>query len=171
MVRAPRIPGRATLLRDQDGILLTYRAGQGFAVNPVATTGRWRGLNDDVPSEDLAGALLEMAVQRRAGGRDFLAWEYYDVADDPSAVRPGISGMAQARVALVLARAHRRTGDPRYAQGALGALEALTVPVNPGRRAQHGRVDPSACAPMPWYVERAYPGGAPGRAPPSTASW
>ena len=153
-------PAEPTLLRDEDGILLTYRAGQGFAVNPVATTGRWRDLNDDVPSEDLADALLDMAVERRAGDRGFLAWEYYDVADDPSAVRPGTSGMAQARVALVLADAHRRTGDPRYAEGALGALEALTVDVNQGGVRSMVSVDPSQ-APMPWYVERAYPGGSP----------
>jgi hypothetical protein len=153
-------PAQPTLLRDEDGILLTYRAGQGFAVNPVATTGRWRDLNDDVPSEDLADALLDMAVQRRAGDRDFLAWEYYDVADDPSAVRPGTSGMAQARVALVLADAHRRTGDPRYAQGALGALAALTVDVDQGGARTMVSVDPSQ-TPMPWYVERAYPGESP----------
>ena len=36
-------PSGRVLLRDADGVILTYRAGQGFAVNPVATTGRWRG--------------------------------------------------------------------------------------------------------------------------------
>jgi hypothetical protein len=153
-------PAGPTLLRDEDGILLTYRAGQGFAVNPVATTGRWRDLNDDVSSEDLGDALLGMAVERRAGDRGFLAWEYYDVADDPSAVRPGTSGMAQARVALGLADAHRRTGDPRYAQGALGAMAALTVDVGQGGVRSMVSVDPSQ-TPLPWYVERAYPGESP----------
>ena len=150
-------PTERILLRDEDGILLTYRAGQGFAVNPVATTGRWRDLNDDVPSQALADPLLEMAVQRRAGEREFLAWEYYDVADDPAAVRPGTSGMAQARVALILADAHRRTGDPRFARGALGALAALTVDVDRGGVRSMVSVGP-AQPPAPWYVERAYPG-------------
>ena len=153
-------PAEPTLLRDEDGILLTYRAGQGFAVNPVATTGRWRDLNDDVPSTRLAEALLEMAVERRAGERGFLAWEYYDVGDDPAAVRPGPSGMAQARVALVMADAHARTGDPRFAHAALGALAALTVDVDRGGVRSMVSVD-SSQPPAPWYVERAYPGESP----------
>ncbi len=106
-------PGGRVLLRDPDGVILTYRRGQGFAVNPVATTGRWRGLNDDVPPEALAATLLEMGVERAAGDRRFLAWEYYDVADDPAAIRPGASAMAQARVALLMAHGAARTGDPR----------------------------------------------------------
>ena len=56
--------------------------------------------------------------------------------------------------------AHRRTGDPRYAEGALGALEALTVDVDQGGVRSMVSVDPSQ-TPMPWYVERAYPGESP----------
>ena len=102
-----------------------------------------------------------MAVERRAGDRGFLAWEYYDVADDPSAMRPGTSGMAQARVALVLADADRRHRRPALRRGG-------------PRRAggpHRGRRPAAACAawsrwtprrrPMPWYVERAYPGESP----------
>ncbi len=65
-------------------------------MNPVATTGRWRGLNDDVPAAALAEPLLEMGVERRAGERAFTAWEYYDREGDPAAIVPGTSGMAQA---------------------------------------------------------------------------
>jgi hypothetical protein len=150
-------PRERVLLRDPDGILLTYRAGQGFAVNPVATTGRWQDLNDDVPSEALAEALLPMGVSRRADGRDFLVWEYYDIGDDPSAVRPGVSAMAQARVALVMAHALSRTGDERFADAALRALEAFAVPVDDGGVRAMVSVSPGQ-APSPWYPERAYPG-------------
>ncbi len=153
-------PGGAVLLRDEDGILLTYRAGQGFVVNPVATTGRWRQLNADVPATELAPALEEMAVERRAGERRFLAWEYYDVPGEPEAVRPGTSGMAQARVALLMAHAADESGDPRYARVALGALAAFTVDVDRGGVRSMVAVHPGQ-EPVPWYVERAYPGAAP----------
>jgi len=33
-----RSPPQQVLLRDPDGVILTYRVRQGFAVNPVATT-------------------------------------------------------------------------------------------------------------------------------------
>ena len=114
--RRPAPQGRV-LLRDPDGVILTYRAAQGCAVNPVATTGRWQGLNDDVPPEALAATMLEMGVERASGDRRFLAWEYYDVADDPAAIRPGTSAMAQARVALLMAAAARRSADPRVPAG------------------------------------------------------
>ena len=149
-------PRERVLLRDPEGIILTYRAGQGFAVNPVATTGRWRELNADVPAAALADALLPMGVERTAGGRGFLAWEYFDVAGDPAAIRPGASGMAQARVALVMAHAAADTGEARYASTALRSLAALTVDVDRGGVRSMVRVDP-AQEPAPWYVERAYP--------------
>ncbi len=151
---APR--GRV-LLRDEDGIILTYRAGQGFIVNPVATTGRWRGLNDDVPAVRLAETLVTMGVERSARGRRFLAWEYYDREGDPEAIVPGTSGMAQARMALVFAHARAESGDRRFAQAALGALAAFTVDVDRGGVRSMVRLGPSQ-APAPWYVERAYPG-------------
>jgi hypothetical protein len=153
-------PEGRVLLRDPDGVILTYRRGQGFAVNPVATTGRWRGLNDDVPPEALAATLLEMGAERAADGRRFLAWEYYDVADDPAAIRPGASAMAQARVALVMAHGAARTGDPRLEQAALDALAAFVVHVDRGGVRTLVATDPGQ-APAPWYVERAYPGDSP----------
>ncbi len=150
-------PARRVLLRDPDGVILTYRAGQGFAVNPVATTGRWRGLNADVPPDRLAEAMLPMGVARRAGERAFTVWEYYDVPGDAAAIRPGTSGMAQGRVALLMAHAQDRTGDPRFARAALGALAALTVDVDRGG-ARSMVTTEAAPEPEPWYVERAYPG-------------
>ncbi len=144
------------LLRDEDGVLLTYRPGQGFVVNPVATTGRWRRLNDDVPATALASALERMAVERRAGERSFLAWEYYDVSGEPAVIRPGASGMAQARVALLMAHAADETGDPRFARLALGALAAFTVDVDRGGVRSMVAAHPGQ-TPVPWYVERAYP--------------
>ena len=127
-------------------------------VNPVATTGRWRDLNADVPAPALAEALLEMGVPRRAGERRFLAWEYYDVADDPEAIRPGVSGMAQARVALLMAHAEADSGDPRFSAAAVGALAALTVDVDAGGARSMVAVAAAGQAPMMWFVERAYPG-------------
>jgi hypothetical protein len=153
-------PRQRVLLRDPDGVILTYRAGQGFVVNPVATTGRWRDLNADVPAARLAEALLAMGVPRRAGDRGFLAWEYYDVADDPAAIRPGVSAMAQARVALTFAHAEADTGDPRFSAAAVGALAALTVDVD-GGGARTMVSTAAGRAPMMWFPERAYPGDSP----------
>jgi hypothetical protein len=153
-------PAERVLLRDADGVILTYRRGHGFAVNPVATTGRWLGLNDDVPAEAIAATLLEMGAERRAGDRRFAAWEYFDVADDPEAIRPGASGMAQARVALLMAHAAARTGDPRFEAGALGALGAFVVTVDRGGVRSMVATGPGQ-EPAPWFVERAYPGESP----------
>ncbi|HEX2504006.1 MAG TPA: D-glucuronyl C5-epimerase family protein, partial [Miltoncostaeaceae bacterium] len=153
-------PSGRVLLRDEDGVILTYRPGQGFAVNPVATTGRWGGLNDDVPAGALAAALMEMGVERVAGDRRFVAWEYYDVADDPAAIRPGTSAMAQGRVALLMAHAHARGGDPRFERAALDALAAFVVPVDRGGVRSMVATAPTQ-EPAPWYVERAYPDESP----------
>ena len=83
-------PRSRVLLRDEDGIILTYRAGQGFVVNPVATTGRWRDLNADVPR---AGA-RRGAARRWAcpGGRASApSWPGSTTTSPttPSAIRPG----------------------------------------------------------------------------------
>jgi hypothetical protein len=153
-------PSRRTLIVDPDGIILTYRRGHGFAVNPVATTGRWRGLNDDVPPEALAEALLSMGSLLRAADREYLAWEYFDAGDDPSAIRPGLSGMAQGRMAGILATALRRTGDPKFARAARMALGAFTVPVGSGGVLSRVSL-PRDEGTFPWYVERAYPGESP----------
>ena len=163
-------PSGRVLLRDADGVILTYRAGQGFAVNPVATTGRWRGLNDDVPAAALAETLLAMGVARTGGGRPFEAWEYFDVEGDPTAVVPGASGMAQARIALLMAHAQAETGDARFAEAVLAALRAFTVDVDPAVYAAWcAPTTPRSRRPGTWSAPT--PARAPGRAARSTASW
>lgn len=153
-------PTRRTLVVDPDGIIYTYRRGHGFAVNPVATTGRWRGLNEAVPAEKLAETLLPLGVTRRAKGRTYLAWEYFDLGDRPGVIRPGLSGMAQARIAELMANAYRSTGEVRFARAARQALVAFTIPVDDGGvRAMVAY--PAGRRPSPWYVERAYPGESP----------
>jgi hypothetical protein len=153
-------PRQRVLVRDPDGIILTYKRGRGFLVNPVATTGRWQDLNDEYPPEALAEPLLQMAVARRGAGVAFLAWEYFDVADDPTAIRPGVSAMAQGRVAETMANAFRRTGDIRFARAAFGAVEAFAVPVDAGGVVSRV-AEPGVAESWPWYVERAYPGDDP----------
>lgn len=153
-------PGSRAIVRDADGLLSTYWEGRGFALNPVATAGRWQGLNDDVGPAELAEALLPFGVARRAGPRTFRLWEYYDVPDRPGTIRPGASGMAQGRIAQLMARAYHITGEARYADAAWGALKAFTVPV--GRGGVVSDVWPGLRE-DPWYVERAYPGENPWR--------
>jgi hypothetical protein len=153
-------PGSRVIARTPDGILATYWGRRGFAVNPVATTGRWQDLNAHVSPEGLAKALLPMGVARRGAGRRFLLWEYYDVPDHPGTIRPGASGMAQGRIAQLMARAYHRTGDPRFADAARGALAAFTVPVSRGGVVSRV-AEPVGVTPMPWFVERAYPGANP----------
>ena len=152
-------PGARIIVRDPEGVLSTYWEGRGLAVNPVATAGRWQGLNARASTEALAEALLPFGVARRAGGRRFLIWEYYDVPDRPGVVRPGASGMAQGRIAQLMARAYHRTGEARFARAAAGALAAFTVPV--GRGGVVSRVSADGRPRAPWYVERAYPGASP----------
>lgn len=147
-------------MRDQDGVILTHRSGQGFATNPVATTGRWRDLNADLTVPELAEVMLPMGVEARAGGVRMLLWEYYDIVGDPDAIRPGISAMAQARLGLVMANAYRATGDPRFAAAAGRALAALSVPVAQGGARSMVSMG-GGQTPAPWYVERANPGSNP----------
>ena len=82
-------PSLRVIARLPDGILATYWGGRGFAINPVATAGRWQDLNAHVSPEALAAALLPLGVRRNAGRTRFLLWEYYDVPD-----RPGLSAPA-----------------------------------------------------------------------------
>jgi len=154
------VPRRRVILLDFEGVLSTYWAGRGFAVNPVATAGRWQELNRSYTPEQLAEALLPMGVQRYGKGRDFLLWEYYDVPDQPGVIRPGASGMAQGRIAQLMARAYHRTGETRFADAARLALAAFTVPVDSGG-VLSPVAEPRRVRPMPWYVERAYPGASP----------
>lgn len=154
-------PAQRVIVRDPEGVLHTYWEGRGFAVNPVATTGRWQGLNAGLPPEALADALLPLGVRRHASGRSFTLWEYYDVPDVPATIRPGASGMAQARLAQLMARAYHRTGRRAYADAARAALAAFTVPVGRGGVTSH--VAMGGAPAMPWYVERAYPGASPWR--------
>lgn len=149
-------PSLRVIARLPDGILATYWGGRGFAINPVATAGRWQDLNVHVSPEALATALLPLGVQRNAGRTRFLLWEYYDVPDQPGVIRPGASGMAQGRLAQLMARAYHRTGDPRFAAAARGALASFLVPVSQGGVVSEV-ADPVGTPTMPWYVERAYP--------------
>ena len=152
-------PKSRIIVRDPTGVLSTYWEGRGLAVNPVATTGRWQDLNAGLTPEQLAEALLPFGVKRRAGGRSFLLWEYYDVPDRPSLIRPGASGMAQGRIAQLMARAYNRTGKPEFARAASGALAAFRVPV--ARGGVVSNVSAGSVGASPWYVERAYPGAGP----------
>jgi deazaflavin-dependent oxidoreductase (nitroreductase family) len=149
-------PDRRAIVRDPAGVLHTYWGRRGFALNPVATAGRWQDLNDDVGPVDLAAALLPFGVPHSGGGRDFLVWEYYDVPDQPGVIQPGASGMAQGRIAQLMARAYHRTGEARFSDAAVGALGAFAVPVDAGGVLSDVALGP---AKRPWYVERAYPGG------------
>ena len=80
--------------------------------------------------------------------------------DKPGTIRPGASGMAQGRLAQLMARAYHRTGDHRFADAARGALASFTVPVARGGVVSEV-ADPAGAPKMPWYVERAYPGANP----------
>ena len=153
-------PRSRVIARLPDGILATYWGGRGFAINPVATAGRWQDLNAHYSPEALATALLPLGVQRNAGRTRFLLWEYYDVPDRPGTIRPGASGMAQGRLAQLMARAYHRTGDHRFADAARGALASFRVPVARGGVVSEV-ADPAGAPKMPWYVERAYPGANP----------
>lgn len=149
-------PNQRVVLRDSDGIISTYRERHGFMVNPVATIGRWRGLNDDVPVATLARLIKRMGVLKEYRGNQVMVWEYFDVADRPKLMRPGVSGMAQARGALLMVQAYRQTGDPGYARAVLSTLRSFETPVNRGGVRSTVRVGNHPAG--PWYVERAYPG-------------
>jgi hypothetical protein len=153
-------PSSRVIARLPNGILATYWGGRGFAINPVATAGRWQDLNAHYSPEALATALLPLGVRRNAGRTRFLLWEYYDVPDKPGTIRPGASGMAQGRLAQLMARAYHRTGDHRFAEAARGALASFRVPVSRGGVVSEV-ADPAGVPKMPWYVERAYPGANP----------
>ena len=147
-------------MRDPTGVLSTYWKGRGLAVNPVATSGRWQGLNDDLTLVQLADALLPFAVERTSGHQTFLLWEYYDVPSRPGATRPGASGMAQGRLVHLLANAYYNTGDARFSIAARGALAAFGVSVARGGVVSRVWVTGERRT-RPWYVERAYPGASP----------
>ncbi len=153
-------PTERVIARDPDGILLTYKRGHGFMVNPVATIGRWRGLNEPWSPALLAEALLPMLAAHSRGRAQWGALEYFDVPGDPAAVRPGVSGMAQARATSLFAKAWAATGDPRFLDAARDALAAFGVPVDDGGVQARVR-DPDGGAPGTWYPERAHTGGNP----------
>lgn len=150
-------PGERVIARDPDGVILTYKRGHGFMVNPVATLGRWRGLNELWTPAQLADAVLPMLVERTHDGREWAALEYFDVPGQPDAVRPGVSGMAQARAAALFSKAHATTGDPRFLQAAERVLRSFAVPVDAGGVLAQVP-DPAGGAAGTWYPERAYPG-------------
>jgi hypothetical protein len=150
-----RSPNDRVIARDPDGVLLTYRRGHGFIVNPVATMGRWRDLNIAWSAPQLADAIGPMMIIRRYAGREWGALEYYDVPGKPDQVVPGVSAMGQGRAAALFAKAWRMTGDPQYARNAELALGGFQVPVNAGGVFNIVRIGRLAGA---WYPERAYPG-------------
>lgn len=150
-------PTQRVIARDPDGVLLTYRKGHGFMVNPVATMGRWRNLNADWDAPALADAIEGMLVTRGDRITGWAALEYYDVPGDPTAVTPGVSGMGQARAATLFSRAWQMTRIPRYAEDAARVLRAFTVPVDDGGVLATVE-NPGTGETGPWYPERAYPG-------------
>ena len=153
--RGHRSPTDRVIARDPDGVLLTYRRGHGFIVNPVATMGRWRDLNIAWSAPQLADAIAPMMIIRRYAGRDWGALEYYDVPGKPDEVVPGVSAMGQGRAAALFAKAWRMTGDPQYARDAELALGGFQVPVDAGGVFNTVRIGKLSGA---WYPERAYPG-------------
>lgn len=150
-------PRQRVILRLPSGILANYRPEHGFIVNPVATTGRWQHLNDDVPAAGLARALRPLAVVYHYGDETWLGYEYYDVNGSPREVLPGVSAMAQSRLASTFAAAFRQTGYIGYARTASRILGAFRVPV-----ADHGVVamleSPDHAVSGEWFPERVYPG-------------
>jgi len=153
-------PGARVIARDPEGVILTYRRGHGFMVNPVATMGRWRDLNTAWSPAQLADAMLPMIVDRGHPNGAWGALEYFDVPGEPDAVRPGVSAMAQSRGAALFARAWRTTRNPQYRQAAGRLLRAFAVPVDDGG-VRSEVPDPDGGGPGTWYPERAYPGSAP----------
>ena len=150
-----RSPTDRVIARDPDGVILTYKRGHGFIVNPVATMGRWRDLNIAWSAPQLADAIAPMMIIRRYAGFEWGALEYYDVPGKPDQVVPGVSAMGQGRAAALFAKAWRMTGDPKYARSAELALGGFQVPVNSGgvftTVSAGGRSGVG-------YPERAYPG-------------
>jgi len=153
--RTHRSPKRRVIARDPDGVLLTYRHGHGFIVNPVATMGRWRDLNIAWSARQLADVIAPMMIIRRYAGRDWGALEYYDVPGKPDDVVPGVSAMGQGRAAALFARAWKMSGDPQYARYAQLALGGFQVPVDAGGVFNTVRIKARSGV---WYPERAYPG-------------
>ncbi len=150
-------PGERVIARDPDGVILTYKRGHGFMVNPVATIGRWRGLNELWSAPQLAESVLSMLVERAHDGREWAALEYFDVPGDRPAVRPGVSGMGQARAVSLFAKAWSETGDGRFLAAADRVLRSFQVPVEEGGvRAMVP--DPGGGVSGAWFPERAYPG-------------
>jgi hypothetical protein len=152
-----RAPAKAVLLRDSDGIIYSYRAGQGFAFNPVGTAGMWQRLNEGFTATQLATTLLGMGVVDERGGRRVMSWEYFDVPGEPRTIRPGVSGMAQSRLAQLMASAYAESGDPGFAAAAADAMASLSVSVGDGGTRSMVAY-PAGSAAAPWFVERAYPG-------------
>lgn len=150
-------PSRRILVRDVDGIIYSYGAAHGLALNPVGTAGRWQRLNEGFSTVQLATALLDVGVSDPRGGRQTLTWEYYDVPGQPKVLRPAASGMAQARIARLMASAYRESADPRFLTAARDAMASLDVDVVSGG-VRSLVAAPNSRETHPWYVERAYPG-------------
>ena len=155
-----RAPAGRVLVRDPQGLIYSYAPGHGFAFNPVGTAGRWQRLNEGFTAAQLATTLLELGVADNRGGRETLNWEYYDIPDQPAAIQPGVSAMAQARMAQLFANAYRATGDARFASASADAMASMAVDVSVGGTRSMVTY-PAGTAAAPWFVERAYPGADP----------
>lgn len=155
-----RAPAARVLVRDPDGLIYSYAPGRGFALNPVGTAGRWQRLNQGFTNVQLATTFLELGVAEVRGGRQTLNFEYYDIADRPTAIRPGVSAMAQSRLARLMAGAYQSTGDARFATASVDAMASLAVDVSAGG-SRSMVAYPAGSAAAPWFVERAYPGDDP----------
>ena len=152
-----KAPSGRVLVRDPQGLIYSYAPAHGFAFNPVGTAGRWQRLNDAFTSVQLATTLLELGVADDRGGRQTLNWEYYDVPGQPTAAQPGVSAMAQARIAQLLANAYRASGDARFATASAEAMASMAVDVAVGG-SRSLVAYPKGSTVAPWFVERAYPG-------------
>lgn len=150
-------PAERVIARDPEGVILTYKAGYGFMVNPVATLGRWRGLNDPWSATQLADAVIPLLADRTDAGRQWSGLDYFDVPGSPDAVAPGVSGMSQARAAALFATAWSTSADPRYLEASECVITAFTVAVDNGG-ARASVPDPAGGPDGTWFPERAYPG-------------
>ena len=143
-------PGlRTTFARDP--AVFQYYAGQGLALQPLASWGKANGLaaaclrslraaRPDVPCRrrQLTRTLDRLiGLGARRGG--YLAWEHYFAYGGGRA--PWVSGIVQGTAIQALARGHRALGGTRYARAARRALGAFEAPPPAGVsvRARGGR--------------------------------
>ena len=111
-------PIKRSIIRDPDGVLSTYW-GRAAASRRTRwrRRGRWQGLNESLAPEVLAEALLPYGVERRWTAASTFDLGVLRRAGPAGAHQAGASGMAQGRIAQLMARAYKRTGDRRSGRG------------------------------------------------------